>query len=164
MCEFIDSQIAFDWSAVPSIVAILISIIALFVNRAIAQRNTRLTVQQSIFKTAINKAKDCNSVWLSESENEKSNLNSPHFLVITKLIISIEIIEMSFILFKQNYKSIKKEYGPAFYELFYKQLHVDLRGWIKRTPQIAIDTKSTVFSSQVQLMLTKFEKFFEAQH
>jgi hypothetical protein len=164
MCKLIESESAVNWDAVTSCVAILLSIIALLVNRAIAQRNTRLTVQQSIFKTVMDKARDCNNIWLSEPEIEKSNPNSPHFLVITELIVSIETIEMSFSLFKQNYKSIEEEYGTAFYQLFYKQLHVDLRGWMKRTPQIAVAVHSPLFSSQVQLLVTKFERFFEPHH
>lgn len=91
---------------------------ALFVNRRIAQRNIRLSFQQEIFKVVSDKIKEINVLWESEPENEKQNSNSPHFKIISEIIISIEILERSFFLFEKNYKSIKQEFEGDFYFFF----------------------------------------------
>lgn len=150
-----------NWGLITSIVAVIVSIIALLINRIIAQKNIRLTIQQAIFKIVIDKAKECNVLWESEPEYGKQNYNSPHFKVISELIITIEIIDRSFSLFKKNYKAIKKEHEDDFYYLFWKQLRTDLRGWIRQTPAIAQKLGDQYYSNQVIDIFNKFEKHFE---
>ena len=150
----------FNWSALTPIVAIIVSIIALFINRAIAQRNTRLTIQQALFKTITDKVKDCNTLWETEPENER-HPNSPHFKVMSELIISIEIIDKSLSLFQKNYKSIRREFESDYYYLFWKQLRTDLRDWVKTTPEIAKVQNDDNYKLQVADLFKKFQRHFE---
>ncbi len=150
----------FNWSAITPIVAIIVSIIALFINRAIAQRNTRLTIQQALFKTVTDKVKDCNALWEIEPENER-HPNSPHFKVMSELIISIEIIDKSLSLFQKNYKSIRREFESDYYYLFWKQLRTDLRDWVKTTPEIAKVLNDDDYNLQVADLFKKFQRHFE---
>ncbi|PZX61015.1 hypothetical protein LV84_00003 [Algoriphagus ratkowskyi] len=150
----------FSWSAVTPIVAIVVSIIALFVNRSIAQRNTRLTIQQALFKTVTEKVKDCNALWDNRPENQRGS-TSPNFKIMSELIISIEIIDKSLSLFEKNYKAIRIESEDDYYNLFYGQLRTDLREWIKSTKTIAKKQNSKIYDSQVELLFRKFERHFE---
>ena len=151
----------FEWTAVTPIVAIIISIVALGANTRNAQRNTRLSIQQVIFRTVIDKVKEINTMWENEPENEKQNENSPHFKIISELVILKEIIDESLILFGRNYKSMKKDNEDRFYYLFWKQLRTDLRGWFRRTPQIAESLNNQFYSAQIHDLREKFEKHFE---
>jgi hypothetical protein len=158
LCDCLARQ--FNWSAVTPIVAIVVSIVALCINRAVAQRNTRLTIQQALFKTVSDKVKDCNTLWENEPENER-HPNSPHFKVMSELIISVEIIDKSLALFEKNYKTIRKEFEGDYYYLFWKQLRTDLRGWIKSTQTIAKALNNQYYDLQVADLFKKFEKHFE---
>ncbi|MFN3444559.1 MAG: hypothetical protein ACK44D_02385 [Bacteroidia bacterium] len=153
------NQIQFNWSALTPIVAIIISIIALLVNATLARRNIRLNIQQLVFKTVSEKAKECNFLWESETKNEM-NENAPHFKVISEIIITIETIEKSFELFEINYKSIKAD-EDYYYYLFWKQLRTDLRGWIRKTPEIADAQENETYTKQVLGIHKKFNKHFE---
>ncbi len=93
-------------SSILPILAFILSIIVLFSGRTFSRKNIRLSIQQAIFKTVSEKAKDCNTLWESEPENERLNENSPHFKIMSELIITTEIIEKSFSLFGQNDSSI----------------------------------------------------------
>lgn len=148
-------------STIISIMAFGFSIISLFVNIKISQRNTRLTIQQAVFKTVIEKAKDCNTVWVNEPAEEFGFPTSPHFLVISEVIISIETIERSIKIFERNYSNIGKENSSDFYYVFWKQLRVDLRGWIKTSPLISEQINDEIYSNQIKLMFSKFKSHFE---
>lgn len=149
-----------DWSSMTPIIAIIISIIALFVNSRLARRNLRLNIQQLIFKTVNEKAKDCNSLWENEPVSEKINNNSPHFKVISEIIITLETIDKTFGLFEKNYKSIRND-RDYYYYLFWKQLRTDLRGWIRRSPEIAKEMKNEIYSNQINGIYETFSKYFE---
>ena len=152
-------SLEFDWSKITPIVAVAVSVTAILINRRSSHKNIRLSIQQAIFKTVSDKAKDCNTMWESEPANG-INDDSPHFKVMSELIITQEIIERSFLLFAHNYKSIKK-YKDDYYYLFWKQLRTDLRGWIKRTPNIAQRVNDLYYSEQVATLQEKFVKHFE---
>ncbi len=144
---------------VPSL-ALILSLIALFSTRAFSRRNINLSIQQAIFKTVSEKAKDCNLLWENEPANEKQNENSPHFKVMSELIITTEVIEKSVSLFSQNDSSIGGS-KDDYYFLFWKQLDTGLRGWIRRTPQIATQLNNQYYSGQVTDLFSKVEKHFE---
>jgi hypothetical protein len=150
----------FDWSAVTPIIAIAVSIVAIFISRKAAQKNVRLAIQQAIFKTVSDKAKDCNTMWENEPQNERDNKSAPHFKVMSELIISKELIDKSFSLFGDNYRSIEK-YQDDYYYLFWKQLRTDLREWIRRTPSIADKLNDEYYSEQVRDLHQKFANHFE---
>src|SRR5688500_11258049 len=95
----------FDWSLITSGIAIFVSIIALIRNSRYSRTNIRLTIQQSILKMATEKAKDCNLLWEREIVNERDP-SSPHFRIITEIIITTEVIEKSFEWFEKNDKSV----------------------------------------------------------
>lgn len=151
---------SFGLSSIMPILAFILSIIALFSARTFSRKNIRLSIQQAIFKTVSEKAKDCNTLWENEPENEKQNEDSPHFKIMSELIITTEIIEKSFSLFGQNDSSIDSNKNDYYY-LFWKQLRTDLRGWIRRTPQIAQQQNNLYYSQQVADLHSKFEKYFE---
>ncbi len=159
-CAYLLCNLVFDWSAVTPIVAIVVSIVAIFINRRSAQKNIRLAIQQAIFKTVSEKAKDCNTMWECEPQDERDSHSSPHFKVISELIISKEIIDRSFALFGENYKSIKK-YEDDYYYLFWKQLRTDFREWIRRTPSIAQKLNNAYYSEQVSDLHQKLGSHFE---
>ena len=120
---FFACNLVFDWSSVIPILAFIVSIVALVTNRSNAKKNIRLSIQQAIFKTVSEKAKDCNILW--EAETDRNHENATHFKVMSELIITTEIIEKSIELFSKNDQSIiliKDE----FYWLFWKQLRADL--------------------------------------
>jgi hypothetical protein len=142
------------WNNIVSIIAISISIIALLINRKMAQNNLRLSIQQLIFKTISEKVKDCNLIWEKESTME-----NPNHKLISEIIISREIIDKSFDLFEKNYRSIRK-IQTKFYKLFWTQLRTDIRVYIiKRTPEIAEKQNSDVYKKQIKDIRSWFVNF-----
>jgi hypothetical protein len=160
----LQSNPSFNWStvisAITAMVAITVSIIALRINRRMARRNIRLSIQQAIFKIVSEKAKDCNALW--EAETDRSYENATHFKVMSELIITTEIIEKSIEIFSTNDKLITL-IKDNFYWLFWKQLRTDLRGWVKHTPEIVkqMNPKNIYYSQQVTDLYLKFENHFE---
>lgn len=150
----------FNWSSIMPILAFILSIIALFSSRVISKKTIRLSIQQAIFKTISEKAKECNSLWECEPDNERKKENPTHYKIMSELIISIEILEKSFELFGENDKFLGK-YKDYYYYLFWKQLRTDLRGWIRTTPTIAKIDKNSYYSEQVETLISKFKKHFE---
>jgi hypothetical protein len=149
-----------DWSNITAIVALIVSVIAILVSSKSSRKNTRLSIQQAIFKTVSEKARDCNALWESEPQNERDNELSPHYKIMSELIISKEVIDKSVTLFAENYKSIMK-YEDDYYFLFWKQLRTDLRGWIKRTPIIAQQLANNYYTEQVADLHQKLNNHFE---
>ena len=148
-----------DWTA---IIALAISIFTLISSRLIAQKNLRLSIQQTIFKTITDKVKDCNVVWDSVPQIEKINADSLHINVISELVITLEIIDNSFLLFEHNYENIRKDYTVNFHKLFYKQLRTDLREWLKKTPEISAKLKDNkVYSDQVAFLTKHLGPYYE---
>ena len=127
----------FTWtsamSTITAIVAILVSTTAMRINRTMARRNIRLSIQQAIFKIVSEKAKDCNTLWDNETIKSLSD-KFPHYKVVSELIISKEVIDKSFELFKKNYKLIS-EFQDDYYYLLWKQLRTDLRNFILKAPE-----------------------------
>lgn len=144
----------FPWSIITSLCAILISVIALLINRKMAQNNLRLSIQQLIFKTISEKVKDCNLIWEQESK-----IDNPNHKLISEIIISREIIDKSFDLFEKNYKSIRK-IQTEFYKLFWTQLRTDLRVYIiDGTPKIAEMQNSDIYKQQINDIRSWFINF-----
>jgi hypothetical protein len=156
-----DTADKFNWSMVTPIVALVISIIALIINQRIAQRNRHLTIQQALFNTVFDKVKDRNTLWENEPANEKHN-DSPHFKIMSELIISTEVIDKSLSLFEKNYRGIRKLESDYYY-LFWKQLRTDLRGWIKETPRIAKTVNNEYYNLQIADLFKRFKPHFEKQ-
>jgi hypothetical protein len=144
------------------ILAFAVSIFALLSNRSNSKKNIQLAIQQVIFKTVAEKAKDCNNLWETEPENEKQNPNSPHFKVVSELIITTEVIEKSFELFGNNDESIEI-YKSDYYWLCWKQLRTDLRGFVRKAPQIAIglNPPNAIYTNQIADLHLKFQNHFE---
>ena len=139
--------------------AIIISVASLVFSVRFARRNLRMGLQQAIFKIVQDKANDCNLVWKNEPALEMNN-QSPHFLVMTELVISKEVIGKSFELFSSSWSSIQ-EMREDYYYLLYKQLTPDLRGYIHRSPAIAQALGNIYFSDQVNAIMEIFKKHFE---
>lgn len=152
-------QCQFDWSIVTPIVAIMISIAALLVNRWIALKNRNLSILQSIFKITMEKANECNVIWDGESTKD-ANPNSPHFKVMSELTISREVIEKSISLFARDSGYVKNQTDDFFF-IFWKQLRPDLRDWVRRAPRVAEELKNEYYAEQVLDFQKKFEKHFE---
>jgi hypothetical protein len=157
---FLDFHLVSNWVSVIPTLAFIVSIAALRTNRLNAKKNIRLSIQQAIFKTISEKAKDCNALW--EAETDRSYENATHFKVMSELIITTEIIEKSIEVFSANDKSITS-IKQDFYWLFWKQLRTDLRGWIRRTPEIEkqMEPKNIYYAQQVSDLHSKFKNHFE---
>lgn len=158
--------VEFDWMKITpminSLLAVLISFLALRVNIKSTKRNIRLSMQQAVFKIVSDKAKESNKVWLDEPQIEKNNPYSPHFLVMTELVITTQIVDRSFSLFGKNMESISK-FEDDYYFLFYTQLTPDLRGWLQKTLQIAkeLEPNGGIYTDQAKAVWKKLEKHFE---
>ena len=124
-----------------------------------ARRNIRLSIQQAIFKIVSEKAKDCNMLWENEPESEQND-KSPHYKVVSELVISKEVIEKSFDLFEKNYKAITK-LQEDYYYLLWKQLRTDLRQFIRNAPIIANQIGDKYFIKQITDLHLIFKKHFE---
>jgi hypothetical protein len=161
--KLLQSSSSFDWSAVISgvtaMVAITVSIIALRINRTMARRNIRLSIQQAIFKIVSEKAKDCNVLWDNEPMREQND-SFPHYKVVSEIIISKEVIEKSFDLFEKNYKAITK-LKDEYYYLLWKQLRTELRQFIKGAPSVANQINNNYFTEQINDLHRIFSKHFE---
>jgi len=145
----------FPWSLLTSIIAIVVSITALYINRRMAQKNIRLSIQQLIFKTISEKVKDCNSIW-----EQECTPNSPNTKLISEIIISREIIDKSFDLFESNYSSIRK-FQENFYKLFWTQLRTDLRSYIIKNTETIARSEKPVYQKQVEDIRRWFTKFYK---
>lgn len=149
-----------------SLAALTLSTIIILISVETAKKNVRLSIQQALFKTVSDKAKDCNVVWTNEPKIKTGDNESPHYLVMTELVISLEVIDKAFELFSKNQNSIttfKKDY----YYLLYKQLTPDLRGWLRRTPQIAERLKkefkepNRYYDKQIKDVFSALEPHFD---
>lgn len=107
---------------------ILISLIALGFSINFSRKNVRLSIQQTLLKLVLDKAYDCNKMWVNEPDHDESG---DHFKVLTELIITTEIVDKSFTLFEKNDSKIDN-YKNHIYSIFWKQLTPDIRGWAKK--------------------------------
>jgi hypothetical protein len=159
----LQSSPSFNWatviSAITAMVAITVSIIALRINRTMARRNIRLSIQQAIFKIVSEKAKDCNTLWDNEPMSEQND-NSPHFKIVSEIIISKEVVEKSFALFEKNYQPITK-LKEDYYYLLWKQLRTDLRQFIRTAPDLAAQLNNKYYTAQINELHRIFNGHFE---
>jgi hypothetical protein len=145
-----------DWSTwLLPLIATLISLFSLYLSATYSHKNIRLSIQQTIFKTVSEKAKDCNAIWEVESDE-----HTPHYKVVSELIISKEVIDKSFDLFKKNYSSIT-QFRDDFYYLLWKQLRTDLREWIKKSPDVAKLINNEYYSKQIEDLDNIFKNHYE---
>jgi hypothetical protein len=143
-----------------SLGAMVVSIWALYRNIEFSTKNINLSIQQAIFKIVAEKARDCNNVWKTEPEFELNSDDSPHFLVITELVISIEVINNAFFLFDKNSEVIE-EFKDTYFKLLWTQLIPDLRGWVKKVTPVIKTNHNDVFLTQVETVLETFSKYFD---
>jgi hypothetical protein len=152
-----------DWATrILSIVAIVVSIISLLVSRGYSRRNILLSVQQSIFKTLSDLVIECNNIWKYESELGAGGvIERPYYGSISKIIISMEVINRAFELFEKNSKSVREDEDNYFY-LFWKQLDPGLRGFLRdHAFNIAAKLNNRYYTDQVHDIHIRFEKYFE---
>ncbi|MBL7710702.1 MAG: hypothetical protein JNJ86_16650 [Chitinophagaceae bacterium] len=162
MIYFLHSHSNFGLTSFIPILAFIVSVTALYFSVRFSRRNIQLSIQQAILKTVSEKARDCNQLWESEPANEMQNPNSPHFKIMSELIITTEIIDRAFDLFGKNNSAIMK-FKEDYYYLFWKQLRTDLRGWVRRTPQIAeqLQPQNIYYSQQVVDLHNRVQAHFE---
>ena len=143
---------AFNWSAVTATVGIL----GLLCTVLFALWNIRLRIQETLFKIVNDKARDSNNVWTNEPENERHD-NSPHFKVVTELIITHEIVHRALSIFG------KWHFGADdYYYLFWKQLSPDVRGWVMNRSKIVAQTvNNKTYTNQIETIHKVFQKHFE---
>lgn len=85
----------------------------------------------------------------------------PYYASVSEVITSIEVIERSFILFKRNYKTVRKN-EEDYYYLFWKQLRTDFRGFLRNSaPEIATRIDNKYYTDQVNDIHAKFRNYFE---
>jgi hypothetical protein len=122
-----------------------------------ARKNIRLSIQQAVIKTAIEKAKDCNVAW-DKSKKFFDDLEAKgtkfekkeHYDVISELVISKEIILKSFTVFSKQDRDVIEEKEDYAY-IFWKQLNTALRGFFTSDAiKIALAYKhSTTYGDQL---------------
>lgn len=161
MIELLDCHSNTNLISFVPLLALFLSIIVYFSSVYFSRKNILLSIQQMLFKTVSEKAKDCNALWESEPANELKNPNSPHFKVMSELVITKEIIEKSMDLFGKNSSKIKYFKDDYYYYLFWKQLDTDLRGWFRRTPQIAQNLNNEIYAKQMADVHAVVQKHFE---
>ncbi|HTH81532.1 MAG TPA: hypothetical protein VL490_01275 [Mucilaginibacter sp.] len=158
-----------DWdllSKIGNVITALIAFAALYIsnksvqkNMLVSDKNINLSIQQSIFKIIIDKAKDCNNLWINEPIIEKENKYSPHFLVATELIVAIDVIDKACHLFANNSDIINNSQNDYF-ELYWLQLQPDVRGWVQDIlPQIS-GNFNEVYRNQIKKINNKFSRYF----
>jgi hypothetical protein len=151
-----------DWSAIASIftaiISIIVAITALYRSSKYSEKNINLSIQQALFKMVQEKAKDCNTAWDNEPQNEMND-TSPHFLITTEIIIAIEVFDKAFELFGKNYKSLKYE-KKDYYYLYWKQLKPDVRGWAKERTQEIAKRFNDVYKQQINTIHSTFGEYF----
>ena len=111
------------------LITILFSFAALAFSITTFILSRRLNIKQSILKTALDKAKDCNDVW--DKERLKNNVSdktekysAPYYDTISELVISKELITISYDLFSASNKDKEK-----FVTASWKQLKTGIRGF-----------------------------------
>src|ERR1700761_194489 len=77
----------------------------------------RVSMQQAIFKVVSNKAKDVNKIW-EQLPPERQIKSDPHCDLMSEIVITKEILEEAFNLFKLHDDDVINEKGH-FYYLFY---------------------------------------------
>lgn len=128
----LDCSSSISTSTIISILAFILSVIALLVNRSNSLKGIRLTIQQSIIKVISEKVNDCNTIW--EEQSDKQFIFAENKKLLSELVITIEILEKILKLHSANDSEILKSKND-YYSLFWKQLRTDLRGWIERLPE-----------------------------
>jgi len=161
-CENLTND--FTWltlmGAVLPFLALLLSGYTLYKNVAIAERNTRLTIQQALMKTVAEKVSDCNQLWDVIANKAESNL--PHKEVVSELIISIEVIERSLSLFEKSYKLIWIEARTDYYYLFWKQLRPYLRKWIRDSSWVIMEhLADDYYTDDIKRLHKEFREYFD---
>jgi hypothetical protein len=155
-------QDSIKWIDIVPFLAISISIIALIISVKFSNKNIHLSIQHALMKIVSDKSRDCNKVWINEPETEKND-NSPHFLVVTELIITTEIVNKSFDLFSKNYRAIR-DYEEYYYYIFWKQLTPDIRGWVKKTCNEKGNLENMgndIYTNQIKTLSDTFKQYFE---
>jgi len=115
--------------------ALMVSGLSLAFTLRNVRKNIRLSIQQAVIKTAVEKAKDCNAAWdkskkfFDDWEAKGAKFESKeHYDVISELVISKEIILKSFTVYsKQDSRVIEEKQDYAY--IFWKQLNTALRGF-----------------------------------
>jgi hypothetical protein len=122
-----------------------------------AHKNIRLSIQQAVIKTAIEKAKDCNAAWdkskkfFEELEAKGTKFDKKeHYDVISELVISKEIILKSFTVYSKQDSDVIKEQEDYAY-IFWKQLNTAIRGFFTSDAiRIALAFKhKTIYGDQL---------------
>jgi hypothetical protein len=150
-------------SIVLPVLAIIVSIISIWLSTRFSRKSLRLAIQQMILKTVGERVSACNTIWREDIEalTAVGVIPHPHFAVISEIIISMEVIEGSFKIFQKNYKSVR-ENEKDYYFLFWKQMRTDLRGFIKdEAPRIATRINNQYYTQQINDILSAFDKAFE---
>ena len=78
---------------------------------------------------------------------------------ITEIIISLELLENTFILFEKNYKGIKEKYENVLDKIFWKNLNTNLRKYIMEYK--FGDSERETYKNQLRNIHNRFEFYFE---
>lgn len=126
-----------------------------------SRKNIWLSGQLHLINLVSGKAKDCNLVWANEPKPYTPE--DYHILVISEMIISIEVIDRSVKVLSRGNENVSDSKEDIYY-IFWKQLHVDVRGWASKTRDFVIrkNIPSTdPYAIQVETIHKYFEKYFE---
>lgn len=146
-----------NWDLILSLIAICISVYALYTSNKLQKQNLSLSIRQKLFDVANERAAACNKVWSSEVKTKEP---MPNFSTISELVITIEVMERSFSLFELRKKAsiLNKE---DFYYIIWKQLNTELRGFIVNSKALGEYSKNQIYRLQVEGVFDKFSMHYE---
>lgn len=119
------------------------------------RRNLRLTIQQALLKTAMEKAKDCNSVWERQDTYYQSVYTSAgkgeyHFSlreflyddVVSEVLMSTEVLDTAFHLYNEAGEFFSEEEKKKYIRVFWKNLKTSIRELVVDTGiEMVIDSE-----------------------
>lgn len=142
-----------------AIIAIIVSLASLYASHKSSIKTTHLSIQQELLKLVVSKTIHCNNIWNSEEEHFYFNTSGMYSRAITEIIISLELLENTFILFEKNYKGIKEKYENVLDKIFWKNLNTNLRKYIMEYK--FGDTERETYKNQLRTIHNRFEFYFE---
>ncbi len=121
-----------------------------------ARNNLRVSIGNLFIKTASEYSHGCNQVWRKEHTQQEFYINT-----ITEIIISLEVMDRLVEVYKENH--IDEKLINTMYYLFWKQLDVDIRGWIKNSSMPLAQTRpiDDVYRKQIETIHSKLSEYFE---
>ena len=144
---------------VVAICALGVSLASLYVSYKSSKQTTHLSIQQELLKLVLSRTNNCNTVWRNEEMDFYSISDGLISKAITEIIVSLEILENSFLLFEKNYEGIKETNESILDKVFWKNLNTNLRKYIMNYKFEGAEKET--YKNQLRTIHNRFERYFE---